>query len=209
MDDTDHGTADPPTEAVAPDAAAQRDAASRLAAIAERLSAIDGRIAEFHRRAVHREGVIDRLNDENRELRAGARRDILAPVVTDLLALYDSLCGEAQRLAAVDQRVGKMLFSYADDVEQTLDRCGFGVFTAEPGEAYQPGRHAPVGTSPTDDPSRHNTVAEVVSPGLCEWGTDRVRRPVRARFWQYRPPGSPPPHGTVDRPPQGAGDESE
>jgi len=36
-----------------------------------------------------------------------------------------------------------------------------------------------------DDEAAHNTVAEVVTAGFFDRDAGRVRRPVRARFYQY------------------------
>jgi molecular chaperone GrpE len=131
------------------------DIAGRIAELAEQQ-------AEFHRRSVHRELVIDHLHEENQRLKAGTRRAILEPVVVDLFRIHESMLRECGRLAETQPRAGKVLASYADELEMVLERCGFATFAAEPGEAFQPGRHAPAGTEVTDDPARHNTVAAPV-----------------------------------------------
>jgi hypothetical protein len=66
--------------------------------VAERVRLIEQQASEFHRRSAHRETVIDRLVEENRELESAVNRSVLEPVAADLLRLYDALCREAARL---------------------------------------------------------------------------------------------------------------
>jgi molecular chaperone GrpE (heat shock protein) len=147
-------------------------------------------IEEFHRRSAHRETVIDRLHEENQELRSGMRRVVLEPVVTDLLRLYDGLSRQAARLELEQAQAGfaDLFASFAEDVELALDRCGMEVFTAEPREEFSASRHLVAGFEPCEDPSLHNTVADVVAKGLRERETGRIRRAVKARFHRYEPP---------------------
>ena len=156
---------------------------------AERLSAIEGAIAEFNRRSAHREAVIDRLHEENQRLRGGLYRALLEPVIADLIRMYDALLREADRLTAenTDPAYGRLLESFADDALLTLDRCGLEEFTARHGEPFDPGRHTAVSVVPVDDEALDNTVAEVIAVGFLDRESGRVRRPVRARFHQFRP----------------------
>jgi molecular chaperone GrpE len=165
-----------------------------LGELAGRLNLIERHLADSHRRAAHRETVIDRLHEENQRLRDGFGRLILRPVTSDLIRLHDQLAREARRLDAAGQD-GRLLGSFADDVELILDRCGIEVFSAEPGDAFEGGRHRAVGVVPCADESQHNTVAEVVAPGFYERDTSQVKRPLQARFHQFSPaaerPGQP------------------
>jgi molecular chaperone GrpE (heat shock protein) len=177
-------------EALAEMSAPDGDEAAQvlLGELAGRLGKVEEQLADFHRRSAHRESVIDSLHEENQRLRGGIGRIILEPVVADLIRLYDEIEREARRLDT-DGRDGTMLRSFADDVAQILDRCGIEIFSAEPGDPFQRGRHRPVGVVPCNEESRHNTVAEVVAAGFYERDTGRVRRPVHARFHQYSPCG--------------------
>ena len=159
-----------------------------LAELAGRLAKIEEQLAEFHRRAAHRESVIDRLHEENTQLRSGLSRLILEPVVADLIRLYDQLSRESLRLESNAQD-GQLMRSFADDVALILDRCGIEVFSAEPGDPFEPDRHRPLAVVPCDDQARHNTVAEVLGAGFAERESGRVRRPVQARFHRYVPGG--------------------
>jgi molecular chaperone GrpE (heat shock protein) len=159
-----------------------------LPRVLERLAAIEAQLAEFNRRASHREAVIDRLHAENQELRSGVRRAILEPAVVDLIRLHDGLCREAGR--AADEVTAGLVSSFACDVELILDRCGLELFTAEPGDPYRPGEHRPVAVVATEDHKRDNTIAEVVSPGFRERDGSRVRRPAQVRVHRHQdPPG--------------------
>jgi molecular chaperone GrpE len=152
--------------------------------LAARLDRVETQLAEFHRRSAHRESVIDRLHEENQRLRDGLGRILLEPVVADLIRLYDQLDREVRRLdAAGEDR--QLIWSFAEDVAQILDRCGIEIFSAEPGDPFERDRHRPLGVVTCDDLDRHNTVADVAGVGFYERETRVVRRRVQARFYQY------------------------
>ena len=174
------------TDGDAPQAGNADDTA--LAELTSRLAKVEGQLAEFHRRAAHRELVIDRLHEENQEFRGGLGRIILEPVVADLIRLYDQLSMESRRLESNGQD-GRLMGSFADDVAQILDRCGIEIFSAEPGDPFEPDRHKPLAVVACDDEARHNTVAEVLAAGFTDRDSGRIRRPVQARFHQYTPAG--------------------
>jgi molecular chaperone GrpE (heat shock protein) len=171
---------------VTPVPAENADDSPPLGELVGRLDQIEQHLAEFHQRAAHREAVIDLLHEENQKLRTGIGRLILAPVTADLIRLYGQLAQEARRLDTAGQD-GRLVRSFADDVEQILDRCGIEVFSAQPGDPFDSGRHRAVGVVACEDESQHNTVAEVVAAGFCERDTGRVTRPVQARFRQFAP----------------------
>ena len=167
------------------------DTGAVLGELAGRLGRVEEQLAEFHRRSAHRELVIDRLHEENQQLRGGIGKIILEPVVADLIRLDDQLNREVRRLES-DGQDPRLLWSFAEDVRQILDRCGIDVFSAEPGDPFDRDRHRALAVVACQDESRHNTVAEVVAAGFAERETGRVRRPVQARFYQYTPaPASP------------------
>ncbi|OHV26379.1 hypothetical protein BBK14_21360 [Parafrankia soli] len=174
----DAGEPDMPTAAV-------------LVSVVERLAAIEATLTDFHRRADHREAVIDRLHEERLEQRSGVRRALLDPIVTDLIRLYDGLSAESERMSGGgDSRTSNLLASFADDVELALERCGFDLVRPQPGDRFQSGAQLAASVVPTDDPARHNTVAEVTQVGVLERDTGRVRRPARTRVFRSRRPGS-------------------
>ena len=173
-------------EVTSADGPAILDGPSQAGDLAGRLDTIEAQLTEFHRRSAHRESVIDQLHEENQRLRAGMGRLILEPVVTDLIRLYDQLVREVRRLEAEGQD-SRLIWSFAEDVVQILERCGIEVFSAEPGVAFDRDRHRALAAVGCDEESRHNTVAEVVAVGFLERDTGRIRRPVQARVHQYSP----------------------
>jgi molecular chaperone GrpE len=162
----------------------ESDELAGLAEVAGRLGKLEGQLAEFHRRSAHRESVIDRLHEENQRLRSGMERIILEPVITDLIRLHDQLSREVRRLDAAGEDA-LLLRSFADEIEQILDRNGIELFSASPGDPFERGRHRPLTVVACDDDARHNTVAEVVAAGFSERETARVRRPVQVRVFQH------------------------
>jgi molecular chaperone GrpE len=172
-------------------------ATAALGDLATRCGRIEEQLAEFHRRSAHREAVIDRLHAENQRLGGGLGRTILEPVVTDLIRLHDELAAEARRLQA-DGQDERLIWSFADDVAQILDRCGIDMFSAEPGDPFDRERHRALAVVACGDEARHNTVAEVVAAGFAERETGRVRRPVQARV--HRCAASPDETESADTP---------
>ncbi len=164
-----------------------------LGEIAGRLGKREEQAAEFHRRSAHRELLIDRLHEENQQLHSGAARILLEPVIADLIRLHDQLGGEARRLTEAGGD-GRLLRSFAEDVAQILDRCGIDMFSAEPGDACERGRHRTLAIVPCDDSARHNTVAEATAAGFIERKTERVRRPAHVHVFQYTSAGTTWPH---------------
>lgn len=162
---------------------------SEIDAVTTAVDRLSTLVEGFHERSAHREKVIDRLHEENLALRAGIRDAILAPVVADLVRLYDGLRQQAARLldaAAPDGRSGVLLASFADDVALALDRCGIEIVEVSVGEPFDSERHAAVSVVATDDPAAHNTLAEVLSAGLRDSGNGRLRRPARVRVHSHR-----------------------
>jgi molecular chaperone GrpE len=155
-----------------------------LADLAQRFDRVEEQLAAFHRRAAHRESVIDYLHGENQRLQDGISRAILDPVVADLIRLYDQLHREVRRLEA-DGQEHQLLWSFAQDVLQILDRCGLESFSAAPGDTFDHERHRPLSVLPCEDEAKHNTVAEVITLGFADPATGKIRRPVQARFYRF------------------------
>jgi molecular chaperone GrpE len=147
--------------------------------LSARLSAVEEQLRDFNRRAMHREQVIDRLHEENQQLRQGQHRVVLEPVIADLIRLYDQLAREARR------DPDGILPSFVAEVAELLDRCGIEAFEAEVGQAYRTDLHRPLAVVPTTNPDQHNTVAEAVAAGFIDRVAGRTRRPAQARFYQY------------------------
>jgi hypothetical protein len=78
-------------------AKAAGDTGAALGELAGRLGQVEEQLTEFHRRSAHRELVIDRLHEENQQLRGGFGKIILEPVVADLIRLDDQLNREVRQ----------------------------------------------------------------------------------------------------------------
>jgi molecular chaperone GrpE len=189
----DHGPDQEPDQEEEPADSAD-ETRTALNDLTERVHDVAEQLAEFHRRSAHRELVIDRLHEENQQLRAGLSKAILEPVVADLIRLYDQVDREARRLKA-DGQDERLLESFADDVVQILDRCGIDIYMAKPGDPFDRDRHRPLAVVDCPEESRNNTVAEVTAAGFVERETGRVRRPLQARFYQHTPAPEPEPSG--------------
>ena len=91
---------------------------AELSHISDQLNDLVAQGAEYHRRSVHREAVIDRLHEENQKLRDEVRASVFDPITADLMRLYDSFRRDADRLteSGADPGLVKLMESYADDV---------------------------------------------------------------------------------------------
>ncbi|MGC5052860.1 nucleotide exchange factor GrpE [Micromonospora sp. DT48] len=185
-----------------------------LADVADRLggelAALRVELARSQDRAKAREQVIDRLHEDNQRLRAGERRLLLRPLLTDLQRLRHDLLRTAAGLpptfdvaAAAD-----MLRSYAANLELTLERGGITVLSPTVGATFDPSRQRATGTVIADDPGQDGTVADVVLDGYhdVEAGRTVVPAAVRVHRWTADPeptavePASPPETGPQPTP---------
>ena len=88
-----------------------------------------------------------------------------------------------------DGQDAKLAWSFADEVAQTLERCGIDMYTAAPGEPFDPIRHNPAGVLDSPDEALHNTVAEVTAAGFIDRETGRVRAATASAISSV-PPGA-------------------
>ena len=174
---------------------------AELREVTERLLLIEQQVGEFHRRSAHREGVIDRLHVENRELEGTVSRAALEPIAADLLRLYDALCQEDARLSGVapDPPPPGFLRRFAEDVELILDRCGFEPVTATAGDLLVVGEHAVSSVIDTADQGQDGTVAQVIATGMRDLATGRVRRPLKAQVYRFSGQPGPASQGGEDQ----------
>jgi molecular chaperone GrpE len=150
----------------------------RLAAVEAALTAL---IAEGADRAAARERVIERQHAEIERLRAEQRVGTMRPVVTDLCRLRNDLLRQAGTLAegTTAERFAGLLRSFADSVEEALDRCGVGVAPHTPGGPFDPARQRVAGMLDVVEPERDGTVAEIVQDGYVELDGGRLVAPAR------------------------------
>jgi molecular chaperone GrpE len=123
-----------------------------------------------HERAGHREAVIDRLHQDNQQLRRGELQTLFDPVRAALYRLHDMVRRESARWNS-DQppdprHAGPLLSAIADEIAEAIGRTGAERFTVKPGEPFDPARHRPVAAEQVTDPELDGTVVEVLADGF-------------------------------------------
>ncbi len=183
--------------------------ADELAGLTDRLTGelvgLRAEIARTQDRAAAREQVIDRLHAENQLLRAGERRHLLRPLLTDLQRLRHDLLRTAAGLPPTFDAVAaaQMLRSYAANLELTLERGGISVLTPAVGATFDPSTQRATATEPASDPAQDGTVAAVVLDGYHDVETGRTAVPAAVRVHRWIPDpeptaGEPRPEPTSD-----------
>jgi molecular chaperone GrpE len=149
-----------------------------LAALQSGLDRLAAATEREHERAAHREKIIDRLHDDNQELRRGELQAMLDPIRTSLYRLHDMVRRESGRWAdgAGDPaHVAPLLSAIADEIAEALARAGAERYTVEPGESFDPARHKPVDTVAVTDPALDGTVMAARGDGFRR-GEQTLRR---------------------------------
>lgn len=171
------------------------DVHGTLAALVDQVARLTGTVAEQHRRAGHREQVIDQQHAELERLRAGERRSLLRPMLVELARLRNDLVAQAGRLPADYDapRASRLLLSYADTIEQSLLEGGVVAFRPAAGDPFDPRAHRRVGVAPAVAPHPAGTVAHVVRDGYLD--LDLARALFPAEVVVHTAPAAPPaPH---------------
>jgi molecular chaperone GrpE (heat shock protein) len=150
-----------------------------LARVDEALRQLAEKVEREHERAAFRESVIDRLHEENQELRRDQLTTALEPVRASLYRLHETLGREARRWASGDapgvEHVAPLLEALADDVVDTLGRTGVEPLDVEVGERFDPSRHQPREAVAVADAASADTVVKVLTTGFAS-GERVVRR---------------------------------
>jgi molecular chaperone GrpE len=159
----------------------------RLKRVEEGLEVVSGRLAAESDRAAARERVIDRQHEDIERLRAVERTGLMRPVVTDLCRLRNDLLRQARTCPPemTGGQVSTLLSSFADLVEQALDRCGIAVLHGDRGDPFDAARHQVARAVPVDDAALDATIAEVVQDGYAEG--DRVVLKARVAVHRASP----------------------
>lgn len=135
-------------------------AVQRLADSAER----------YHERAAQRESVIDYLRSELETLRRGERRGMLRPLLTDMCRLRNDLLRQAATLPADydAERAVRLLLSYAETVQLTLESNGVDSYAPEEGDPFDARRHRRVMGAEATDPAQVGRIARVLREGYLD-----------------------------------------
>ena len=124
-----------------------------------------------HERAAYRESVIDRLHEENQQLRRGEREALLDPIRAALYRVHDMAYREAGRWAEPKRpaasRAAPLFAAIADEIADALARTGVERYDVEPGELYDPAWHRAVGSTPVSDQLLDGTVVEGRTKGFA------------------------------------------
>jgi molecular chaperone GrpE (heat shock protein) len=117
----------------------------------------------------HQRVLLDKLHDENEQLRRAEVERSRDPVVRDLISLTDTCLrnGRAweQRGAVTPGDVYRVLREVTDDVELILERQGVETFKPEQGASFDRREHRVVRSADTSDASLNGVIAEVLKPG--------------------------------------------
>lgn len=138
-----------------------------MVGVSATLARLVAELEKHHQRAAHRESVIDKLHAELEKLRTGERRGVVRPLLASLARLRDDMLKQATSLPQEFDaaRAQKLLHSFADSIEITLEDFGIGIYTPELGGAYDPRCHKAVSSTPTADPALVRRIADVRKDG--------------------------------------------
>ncbi|GAA4232503.1 hypothetical protein GCM10022254_32550 [Actinomadura meridiana] len=155
-----------------------------LISLTERLTAeIADLRAEFAAKIRYdevKERQIASMHEELQDLRAGLHLRLLQPLFTDLISMYDDLCGvEASGTAAPE------LASFKDDVLETLARNGVSKFSVDSHEVDR-ARQRVIRTAPTSDEKLDRTIRGRLRAGF-EYEAGKVLRPEWVVAYRYAP----------------------
>lgn len=150
--------------------APEADPAGVAAALLDLRSSVDAMVTALrldHERAAFRESIIDRLHEENQQLRRGELEALLAPVRNGLFRVHDMARKAARQIAANPDGGARLLEAISDECADILLGVGVERFEATVGEPYDPVRHRPLAATAVADVRRDNTVAEAQAAGFA------------------------------------------
>jgi molecular chaperone GrpE (heat shock protein) len=134
-----------------------------------------------------REQIIDRLHQENQELRAGEIWQAVAPLARDLIRLYDDLKQTGDRYGARSEpesgEAARDFTAFKLAVEDILYRHGVDQYGAEHRSPFNPREHKAVGVVPTNDESLDRTIARVVRGGFRK--ESKIVRILEAEVFRF------------------------
>lgn len=179
----------PETPASAADGVMKR----KLDEIAESLAGLERKFEKRFLSNRHNEQIIDTLHAELQQYKNGLLRQLLTPIVTDLIRLFDDLSSTVSSLPQREEftiaKAVQTLATFPSDVNHILERQGLETFVAEPGERFDPARHRVAGRETTDRPEADRTVARSVRLGFLWEG--KVFRPNMVILHAYTAPAAP------------------
>jgi len=197
-----HRESDPqpqPEEAAEAATAGGTPVALPAAGLHPHLGAIGARLETLHQdfqtKLKYDEAKDRQLDALHKELQA--HRDdlyfkILRPVLMDLIAMYDDLHSiarhedgrDAADLSDGEVRMRRNLASFADTIEEILERYGVSAFTEE-GDTVSPQRQRSIKQVETSDAGQDRRIAERLRRGFCHG--DKILRPEIVSTYKVAP----------------------
>lgn len=167
--------------------------AETLSALVEQMQSLAQLVEEANRLGQERERIIDRLHQENQQLRQGELHQAILPIFRDLVRFYDDLrqtaLGYEARTEVTPQQTSQDFQCFAEMVTDLLYRQGVERYEVQEGEAFNSKEHRVLGARPTSEQSKDRTIARGLRDGFR---TDT--RPVRlleAEVYRYVPAKPP------------------
>lgn len=162
------------TPAEATEADGKTNAQATATVNAEWVSQINARFDELgewlnesNRIATERERIIDRLHQENQQLKSGELQQAMLPVFRDLIRLHDDLHQTAQRYAEQNNaEAARDFHSYSEAAADILYRYGVERYDAAAGTAFNPKEQRALAAIPTTDESLDRVIAKIVRSGF-------------------------------------------
>jgi molecular chaperone GrpE len=145
-----------------------------LAELSAAVRGLTGAAERYHDRAAQREGVIDYLRAELDTLRRGERRGMLRPLLTEMCRLRNDLLRQAATLPPDydAERAAKLLISFAETVDLTLENNGVASYAPSEGDPFDPRRHRRLRGADSDDPAQSGRIARVLRDGYLDVEAD-------------------------------------
>ena len=138
--------------------------------VMRRLDDLLAQMEEMNRLSQERERIIDRLHAEVQSLRQGEVQQALAPLVRDLIRLFDDLSRMSDesrtRNGAGGEAVAQTLAGYRDEVGDILYRYGLDRYDVSAGARFDPKEHRALTAVTTQVADQDGCVARVVRAGF-------------------------------------------
>ena len=143
---------------------------------------------ESNRIATERERIVDRLHQENQQLRSGELQQAMLPLFRDLIRLHDDLRQTGQRHERQDSaEAGRDFQAYSEAAADILYRYGVERYEAAEGTAFNPKEHRALAAIPTPDASLDRMIAKVIRLGFKTEA--RVIRLLEVEVYRVSPVG--------------------
>ena len=161
--------------------------------LSQRVEQLAGLLEEANDLSRERERIIDRLHQENQQLRVGEISQAVAPLFRDLIRLYDDLKQTGKRYeeradAKVEEVSGDFK-SFCEAVEDVLYRHGVERYEVPEGSPFNSKEQKALGVVATQTEQFDRAIARVVRAGFR---TDtKIIRILEAEVFRFTPADVP------------------